>query len=156
MTGANHGRSVAGCQLVADVVYRFGHVCLKVTGSSMMPAIWPGDVITVQRCNLSQLQIGQVVLYKRGDGLVAHRISAIQDGMFIMRGDSLKNIDPPIDASAIVGLVIPADRDGNYRNPQQHLQQRIGSFILRRSDLVLRAVLFLRRCLFSSAIRDIR
>ena len=38
------------CELVADVARAFGEVRLRVTGASMLPAIWPGDIlVTVQR-----------------------------------------------------------------------------------------------------------
>ena len=46
-------RPALGCELVAEVVRSFGEVRLKVTGGSMLPAIWPGDVITVRRRDLT-------------------------------------------------------------------------------------------------------
>ena len=35
--------------LAAEVLRQFGEVRLKVTGASMLPSVWPGDVLTVRR-----------------------------------------------------------------------------------------------------------
>src|SRR6266478_1168478 len=35
------------CDLAADVIRRFGVLRLRVNGFSMLPSIWPGDVVSV-------------------------------------------------------------------------------------------------------------
>ena len=35
--------------LDAQVIRQFGELRLKVTGASMLPSVWPGDVLTVRR-----------------------------------------------------------------------------------------------------------
>jgi len=133
-------RSVLACELVADLVRNFGEARIKVTGASMIPAIWPGDVITVCRCEITELQPGQIVLYRRKGKLVAHRIRCVR-GDLLTRGDSLRYDDPPIRKSDIVGQVVCLIRNGRPVHLTQSCWQRIGSSILRRSDFCLRMAL---------------
>lgn len=134
-------RVTLGHELVAEVASKFGEVSLKVTGASMIPAIWPGDVITIRRCETAELRPGQIVLLRRGGQLVAHRIVWIRDDSVITRGDSLLLDDPPVNAFNIVGEVVSIDRYGRFLRPRQSFSQRTGSFILRRSGLCLRMTL---------------
>jgi signal peptidase len=138
-------RSVVGCQLVADVARRFGEVCLKVTGASMMPAIWPGDIITVRRCNIAELRLGQIVLSRRDEKLFAHRITSICGNLVTTRGDSLEYNDPAITVPDIIGQVIHLVRNGRRVHLRQSWWQNISSFILRRSDFCTRMTLRLGR-----------
>ena len=139
-------RSELGCELVADVARSFGEVRLKVTGASMIPSIWPGDVITV-RHDAASLRPGQIVLYSREGRLVAHRITRVQGDLLSTRGDSVPSDDPPIHASDIVGQVISVARNGHRVHLNQSSWRRAGSSILRRSDFCLRMALRLHNCL---------
>jgi len=138
-------RSVLACELVAEVVLDFGEAHLKVTGASMIPAIWPGDVITIRRRGVAELQSGQIVLSRRGGMLVAHRITCIRGHHVITRGDSLQHDDPPVRPSDIVGEVVSIVRNGCRVHLTQSCWQRVGSSILRRSDFCLRMALRVNR-----------
>ncbi len=140
-------RSGLGSDLVADVAFRFGEVRLKVTGSSMMPAIWPGDVITACRRNIAELQPGHIVLYRREGMLVAHRITCIHGDLVTTRGDSLEHDDPAITVPDIIGQVIHLVRNGRRVHLRQSWWQNVSSFILRRSDFCMRMALHLGRFL---------
>jgi len=126
------------------MVRNFGEVRLKVTGASMIPAIWPGDVITVHSCDMGDLQPGEIVLYRREGTLVAHRIAWIRGDLLSTRGDALQHDDLPIGESEIVGKVCLV-RNGRCINPSQSSWQRAGSSILRRSDFCMRMTLRLGR-----------
>ena len=43
-------------ELVVDVLGQFGEARLRVVGSSMLPAIWPGDVLTIRRCPMGEVR----------------------------------------------------------------------------------------------------
>lgn len=134
-------RSAAGCELVADVVRGFGSARLKVTGASMIPALWPGDVITVRHDAAAGLLPGQIVLHRREGKLVAHRIVHIHNDSFFTRGDALPQGDPPISESDIVGKVVAIVRNGRIAHLRQPRWQRAFSWWLRRSDFCLRMAL---------------
>lgn len=145
---ADAQRHAACCELVHDVACSAGEVRLKVVGASMLPSIWPGDAITVRRCNFAELQPGQIVLYRRDGKLTAHRIQHLAGDRLIARGDSVPSFDPPIHATEIVGQVVGVSRAGRAVNPEWHLWQRVFSSILRNSNLCMRATLFVSRRLF--------
>jgi signal peptidase I len=134
-------RSKLGCELIADVARSFGEVRLKVTGASMMPAVWPNDVIVVRRGETAEFQPGTIVLYRREGKLIAHRITSLHRDHLITRGDSLRHDDQPIEKSDIVGQVIAVIRNGHSATPHQASWQRLSSFILRRSDFCRRMAL---------------
>jgi hypothetical protein len=43
-----------GCELVADVLRAGGEARVRVMGTSMLPALWPGDILVIHA--LSSLQ----------------------------------------------------------------------------------------------------
>jgi len=147
-------RSAMGCELVVEVARDFGEVRLKVTGASMLPAIWPGDVITVRRRGIAELGPGQIVLSRRGGRLLAHRITRIRGNFLTTRGDSLECDDPPITESDIVGEVVYLVRNGRRVHLKQSRWQRVGSSILRRSGFCLRLALRIGRRLRRSGSRE--
>jgi signal peptidase I len=124
----------ACCNLVADVVRSTGTANLKVTGCSMLPAIRPGDVLTISRLDSHDLQSGDVVLYSRNGRLTAHRILKIANGSLMMRGDSLSAIDPPVRFEEVVGKVLSISRRGRKLSPRQSLSQTVAAYIIRRSE----------------------
>jgi signal peptidase I len=138
-------RTALGCELVAEVVRRFGGARLNVSGGSMLPAVWPGDVITVRPHNIATLRPGHVVLYRREGRLVPHRITCIRGGVLTTRGDSVGNDDPPVSESDLVGQVVCVEHDGRCLELKQSSWQRMGSFLLQRSDFCRRLVLCLGR-----------
>ena len=133
-------RSELGCELVAEVAHSFGEVRLKVTGASMMPSIWPGDVIIIRR-DAANLQPGQIVLYRREGSLVAHRITRVRGDLLSTRGDSLPCDDPPIQTADIVGQVISVVRQGCRVHLKQSVWQRAVSSTVRHSDFCLHMML---------------
>ena len=49
MSSALHNANALGCELAGEMVRTFGRVRVRVTGTSMIPAVWPGDVLVVER-----------------------------------------------------------------------------------------------------------
>jgi signal peptidase I len=135
------------CHLVAEVVRATGSAKLKVTGLSMLPAIWPGDVLTVNKISPKMLERGQIVLY-RGDGkLTAHRVVQVAHDHFLTRGDCVPSLDPPVTFSAMVGLITDVCRNGRAAKLQPSPWQRAAAWFLRHSDLSIRLLLHLRAAL---------
>ncbi len=137
--------SALGCELTADVVRNFGEVRLKVTGASMLPYVWPGDVVTVQRRDAADLRPGQIVLYGRRGKLIAHRVKSIAGDYLITQGDSLPHCDSPVSASEVIGQLVGILRNGRRISPEPLFWQRAISPILRHSDFCTRMTLRLGR-----------
>lgn len=140
-------RRAVCCELVDEVARTVGEVRLKVTGASMLPALWPGDVVTVRRCDPAAVRPGQIILYRREGKLTAHRVHRISPNLLITRGDSVPSCDPPVGALGIVGQVVGILRNGRPVDPEQSSWHRAVSSMLCRSDyctrIAVRIVLYL-------------
>src|ERR1700719_68925 len=97
---------IAKCNLAETTLRRFGMLRLRVTGCSMIPSIWPGDILLIQRQEIRQVAPGTIVLFYRQRKLIAHRvISKIDDSenpCVVTRGDSLSSPDSPVTASELL------------------------------------------------------
>ena len=71
-------RDIVGCELAAEVLRSSGELRLRVNGSSMLPAVWPGDLLLVSSREATEAQPGDIVLFKRKGGLVAHRVVEVR------------------------------------------------------------------------------
>ncbi len=87
-------------------------VRLKVYGESMLPALWPGDVVEVANCSIDDLLPGDIVLAMRDGRLFLHRFVATQPGGFVLRGDSVPGPDPAFPPEALLGRLV---RDGHEK-----------------------------------------
>ena len=137
-------RDIAKCSLVAEVVGLSGQVRLKVTGVSMLPAVWPGDILTVNRNSPEDLIPGQIVLCYRNDSLVAHRLISRTGNHLITRGDALPCCDAPFRDDEILGQVVSILRNGRRIDPSPAWWHAAGCWLLRRSQLFTRVLLALR------------
>src|SRR5436853_1552570 len=77
------------CDLAADVIRRFGVLRLRVNGLSMLPSIWPGDVVSVSGADWGAYRPGDVVLYTRNGRLFVHRLVEVGGEIAVTRGDAL-------------------------------------------------------------------
>jgi signal peptidase I len=97
------------CGLAGEIIRTFGEVRLRVFGTSMVPSILPGDLVSVQRADLSEISPGEIVLYSREGRLFVHRAVARSgthhDPSLITRGDRLSHNDPSVSPSELLGRV---------------------------------------------------
>lgn len=106
--------SAEGSALVADVL-RAGDrfvdgaprfVRLKVYGESMLPSLWPGDVVEIASCTPHDVQPGDIVLALRDGRLFLHRVVTTQPDGFVLRGDSMPGPDPLLFPEALLGRLV--------------------------------------------------
>lgn len=108
------------CGLAEEVVRTFGEVRLRVFGTSMAPAILPGDLVTIRRASLDEISAGEAVLFLQNGRLFVHR--ALGRAMIagpessarpclITRGDRLKHNDRPVSAQELLGRMVSLERD---------------------------------------------
>jgi signal peptidase I len=134
----------ACCDLVAVAIRSAGWASFKVTGFSMLPAIWPGDVLTVRGLHPDQIQPGQIVLYRRNAELVAHRVIRSPQGAdrsIITRGDSVPSLDPAVETGEIIGQVVGISRNGRAVKLHNSLPLRAVAWVLRRSEVCTRLMM---------------
>jgi hypothetical protein len=132
-------------ELAAEVVSRFGEVRLRVNGASMLPSVWPGDVLTVRRRSAAELRPGRIILCYRKGRFVAHRLVGKRGAHWITRGDSHVFEDTPFCAEEVLGEVVNIQR-GSRSIPLSPLWwHRATSWLAARSEASTRMVLRLRR-----------
>jgi hypothetical protein len=102
--------------LAAEVLRRFGEIRFVARGGSMIPSIYPGDLLTVRSQGIAEVPHGHIVLALREGRFWAHRVIRKwrQGDRFVLatRGDALPYEDPSLDESQVLGRVTSIIRFG--------------------------------------------
>jgi signal peptidase I len=148
--GSSQGRQNAlKCEVAAEILRCFGSLRLQVTGHSMLPSVWPGDVLLIERCDLGQISRGEIVLYAREGRLFAHRVICAapdrEKPRFITQGDALPTQDFPITAEELVGRVSQIVRPGKCGAPASTVtfKNKIVALAARHSTVFARLLVHL-------------
>lgn len=108
--------------LAAELVRKHGKLRLRVVGLSMLPAVWPGDIVTVERKLPAQLLPGELLLVECQGSLRLHRLikSSFARGhnRLITRGDSLTADDPGVLPDQVLGVAASIERRGTSFVPR--------------------------------------
>lgn len=106
-------RETLKLNLAVEALCRRGEVCLTAWGMSMLPSLWPGDLLTVQAVGQEEVTPGDIVLVIREKRCFVHRLVEMQvseNGVrVITRGDAMPQDDPPMPAE-LLGRVISVQR----------------------------------------------
>jgi hypothetical protein len=97
--------SAALVELVRAVVERGGHLEIGAVGTSMAPAIRPGDVLQVGPLRADEPRPGQVAIWSRAGRLVAHRVVQRAGEALVTRGDACDRDDPPVTTAEVIAVV---------------------------------------------------
>jgi hypothetical protein len=88
----------------------------------MYPTIRENEAITVEPVAPPDVKVGDIILYRSGESVVAHRVMRIERGKsdtlrFILREDTWGTLDQPVAAEQILGKVVSVERAGRNSNP---------------------------------------
>ena len=90
--------------LAAHVLRGSGGLRLQARGESMLPTLWPGDVVEITRCSVEDVQRGEIVLALREGSFFLHRfVARCEPAGFELRGDSMPAPDPQFPDEAFLG-----------------------------------------------------
>jgi signal peptidase I len=134
------------CDLAGEVLRSSGTLRLQVVGWSMLPIIWPGDTVVVERASKADVLDGDVVVFSNGRRLVAHRVvtkdSGSGDSMVQTKGDALSRLDAPVAHDEVLGKVAFIRRKGKRVKlaTSLRLPERAVAAVFRRSTLAARVV----------------
>jgi len=151
MTSALHAPDHAHalkCELAGEVLRSCGKVRLQVTGWSMLPAVWPGDILFVERTSASAVSEGDVVLFGREQRLCAHRIvEKLGGSTFLARGDANPQPDPPVHSQELLGKVCSIVRNGKCTGLRRRrsIPQRVIAALVRNSRIAARILVQVSR-----------
>jgi hypothetical protein len=130
----------AKCDLAAEILRESGSLRLRAWGSSMLPSIWPGDILNIQRRELKQIAAGETAVFFPGSRMTAHRVVSHHCTFLVTQGDSVPQPDAPVTAENLLGVVVSIERGGKLFAPalRPGLVARRTSVVLRRFDLAMR------------------
>ena len=134
--------------LAAEILRGGGSIRLRVWGTSMLPAIWPGDLVTVESAD--KFSPGEIVMASQEGRLFIHRLIARGSlaNHWVMRGDTVPDCDPPVEASQLLGKVSIIHRRHGDIIPHRRISilHRVIAWILGHSDRLRSLALQLRSC----------
>jgi len=109
--------------LAADVLRASGRLRLQVRGESMLPILWPRDVVEIASCSIEEARPGDIVLALRGGRFFLHRFLAhCHPSGFLLQGDSMSAPDPQFPDDTLIGRL--AGREGRCAD-QRFANQRV-------------------------------
>lgn len=122
---------------LADELLRGSSITLTIQNTSMLPAIRPGDRITVKPFADNKLHQGSILLIEYQNEWIAHRLMSLrlisQEIHAITRGDNADSLDMPVHLKDIKGIVIELHRNG------QNIPLNLAPVINNFDDLLLMA-----------------
>jgi hypothetical protein len=147
--------SALKCELAGEVLRSFGKLHFAATGWSMLPSVWPGETLVIERLTHQHVRVGDVVLVGREGKLCAHRVVSIEaasavDGFearLITQGDALSCPDRPVMERELLGLVAYVIRGGKCIPVAAELDmvKSVIAKVIRRSPSAARALVYLNR-----------
>lgn len=137
-------REESRCRLAAEALRSWGTLKVRAHGVSMLPTLWPGDVLTIQSVRPEQVEPGEIVLYMRQGRFFIHRIVSRDltrdPALLVTRGDCISEDDPPVGRSELLGKVIEVRRSGSTFMPPRRLSafRRLLAWCLCRGSILQR------------------
>ena len=148
MIAAPQSRHACQLELATETLREFSEVRFVAQGTSMLPAIYPGDCLTIRSFGAIPPRRGDIVLCRRNGEFRIHRIvSILENGpatFYVLRGDSLAHDDPPSAAGDLLGRVTSIARRGRSFDPgrPEKMPHSFLRSVVRRSKIA--AVVLLR------------
>lgn len=147
--GKPDGAAPARLALCKAVLLAEKALRLRIRGSSMLPALWPGESVTICSIDMKAARLGQTAVFWRDGHFVAHRIVRIEPSgagadhrSVVTRGDAAREPDAPILHSEWLGIVASVHRFGAPR-ALRHTRTRFAMWfatLVRDSNLLRRAL----------------
>lgn len=137
-------------EMTVEVLRSHGRCRLQVSGSSMLPTLWPGDVVSIESGRLPEVMVGDIVLYERCGRFFLHRVAALPvekfPGRVITRGDSMPQADPAVRVENLLGVVAGVRRGEKWVEISRQMtpKARMAAALFSRSSGLARLVLRVR------------
>jgi signal peptidase I len=118
-------RDEGRCGLAAEALRSWGTLKLRATGISMIPTLWPGDLLTVYSVRPEMTQPGDIVLYMRQGRFFVHRVvkrnHGLDEALLVTRGDCMPENDPSVGRRELLGKITEVQRAGSVFAPARKL-----------------------------------
>jgi Peptidase S24-like len=111
--------------LATEILNSGGTIRLQAMGTSMLPSLWPSDIVVVESKAGKELVPGDIVLVAREGRFFVHRLIKMYGSHYITRGDSVPQNDPPAIASELLGRVSAIHRKSRVIIPYPRISLKI-------------------------------
>lgn len=120
-------------ELCTEILSRGNRLRFRACGRSMYPYIRDGDVIEVTQTGISEIRLGEVILYcTPHKKVIAHRVikkyRENDEVILVTKGDSVFNLDQRVYEEQLLGKIIAVKRDGQYMRLDQGLSLMLNTF----------------------------
>ena len=100
--------------VAAEVLRNAGKFRLAAFGFSMLPTLWPGEVLTIEAQAFDLVRPSEVVLFSRDGRFFIHRVvgklKMYPETRLITRGDALPSVDASVSGLEFLGKVVSVRR----------------------------------------------
>jgi len=119
-------------ELLADGLRSSEKIKIAALGISMLPVIWPGDLLTIQQVPWSDIKRDDIVAIVRDARWSTHRVVELFPDHLLTRGDAMDEIDPSSMRAQVLGLVVRIERNGKEFIPSRRrtLGERLLAWLL--------------------------
>ena len=131
--------------LAVEALRHSGYLRLRVTGASMLPTLWPGDVVEIESCPGEEVGRDEILFAFRDSRFFLHRFVSGDGNRFVTRGDSMPGPDPAFPANSLLGIMVSVHRDGREVEICRRPWTRVMGLVFCNSSIARRAALWLRR-----------
>ncbi len=98
--------ATAAIDLTIQSLPYLGNARFRVVSNSMSPLLRLNDWVRLQLYTPTvALKIGDIVLFRRDDNLVIHRIIAISTNRLVTKGDRYRSVDAPLCHDQVLAVV---------------------------------------------------
>lgn len=123
-------------ELCREILSQGRRVKIKLTGNSMSPFLRPYDVGIVQACTAQACCVGDVLVFRHKQSVVAHRLikKTVQSSGAIQlttKGDACRKPDTPFDSGLLLGKLAAFERGGRQKNLSAPGRKLIARFFAR-------------------------
>lgn len=135
------------CELAAEVLRTCGRLRLQVRGWSMLPAVWPGDTLLVEKIEPGAVGPGDIVLFTCERRLFVHRVvKELGDARLLTRGDAMSAPDPVVDRHELLGRISFIQRKGRCIAPRRKrgFSEHAIAGLVRNSQIAARVLVGVR------------
>ena len=121
-----HAKDSDFTELSWEILKRGDSIRFKAHGSSMLPLIRDGDILTIKPIKIWDLKPGDVVFYQTaGEKCVVHRVITIDirndQHIVVFKGDSSPGSLEEVEEEQLLGRVVQLHRRGKSINPNRNM-----------------------------------
>jgi signal peptidase I len=134
---------------IAEEISEGNSVLLSVKGTSMLPFLHEGDVLTLVPFYGSELKFGDIVLFKNKRKKILHRIIKKNNNKLVIQGDAFWKIKEKVTTDDVIARLQKIKRKNGVVVDCTTFNWRISFFIWFLLRPIRPVLMFLYRKLFS-------